>query len=128
MGAGRKPRCLSAPPPVLWKADLEKAHKPGPVPRGHLPGNWGTEGVQLGGGFEERLLQRLRKVDGDETPGGIPVVLATFVHDPNVSVLCCLWVGNHAVDLASLEGGFIALVLDTNCKANTGTSLSSSHH
>jgi hypothetical protein len=29
---------------------IKTAHKPGPVPLGHLPGYWGTEGVQLEGG------------------------------------------------------------------------------
>src|SRR5688500_9490710 len=69
----------------------------------------GTSGMSCR--LQNRPPDRLRQLSVDEHFGGIKVVFAGFVDDPQLPQLLGLGIGNRDIDLPALQGGFVALVI-----------------
>jgi len=68
----------------------------------------------LGSYPEERFLQGLRQVDGEEATSCIAIVLSTFIDDAEIAVGFRVSVRDHAIKLPLFKGRFVALVPDAH--------------
>jgi len=68
----------------------------------------------LGSYPEERPLQRLRQVDGEEAASCKAIILSTFIDDAEIAVGYRVLVRDHAIKLPLFKGCFGPLVPDAH--------------